>query len=1095
MPGERTMTHRLAASLVFGPALLLAALLVPATAAAAGPITSSACSTSGTVVTCDLLAKTGSVPVPGGTTSIWGFAVAPAGTASLPGPVLVARSGDSVTVNLTNQLTVTTSILFDGQPMTPDLTGVAPGATKSYTFTAGTPGTYLYEAGLLPGTQYQVAKGLYGALIVRPALSPLQANDDPASAFDDEALVILGEVDQTLNASGTPAGYDLRAYAPRYFFVNGAAYPQATPISTTSGHRLLLRYLDAGLQHHSVGLLGLRQTIVNDDGNALANPRRMVAESLAPGQGMDVVVEIPATTQPSTRYVLYDASLSLHNWTGTGVNAGIGGMLTVIDAAGAGTVGDTGPITSLVTIDPASGALSAQLTDVTPTDPTGSGVAAAEYFIDTVGAAGTGTAMAGAFPGDPITATATVAVGGLPGGNHIVYVRGRDGLGNWGAVASRPFSTVAGGPATTGATVNPASTNGTVDVLLSATADDRATGGSNIAGAEYFIDILGADGTGVPMLPSTTSAPVAALNATIPAAVVAGLPAGSHTIFIHSLDSSGSTGAWGPAATATLTVDLSGPVASAVSVNPTPNNGTLGINSTNPVVRITATLTDVSPSTVTAGELFIDSIGAPGTGSQLLPSDGAFNSAQELALGNVPLTTVVQLTNGDHTIYVRGKDSAGNWGPVASAVLSVDKLAPTTSGPTLTPPAANAQAVLVGASASDVASGNHDIVAGEFFIDSNAGNGTGTAMTPAVVAPSTTLSGTIPAATVAGLAVGTHTVTIHAKDRAGNWGPRVSVTLRIDRTPPTFSGISLAPNSIASGTASVGLTVNGASDGATGSGVAGGEFWIANSNVPNGGGTQFSGTTASIPTSSLVPGSYTVRVRIRDVAGNWSTGNQGVRTATLTVTGPVPDAIFSDGFELQTLPGTWTSASTGTTSRLNVTANAALAGAFGLQAQGNNTNYVQYNFGTAASPATAVYDARFLFRPNGNTSNGQDILSAATAGNFNTRLFRVRYRLNAGTPQVQIQLGTGNANLAWAPINGGTATNTIEVVWRAAGSGGPDAGTLRLYVNSAQVQSLTTSSTGTVGAVRLGSVTSGGNSTLEYFDGFASKRSGTPFPP
>ena len=77
----------------------------------------------------------------------------------------------------------------------------------------------------------------------------------------------------------------------------------------------------------------------------------------------------------------------------------------------------------------------------------------------------------------------------------------------------------------------------------------------------------------------------------------------------------------------------------------------------------------------------------------------------------------------------------------------------------------------MGASASDVASGNHDIVAGEFFIDSDAGNGTGSAMTLAVVAPSTTLVGTIPAATVAGLAVGTHTVTIHARDRRRQLGP------------------------------------------------------------------------------------------------------------------------------------------------------------------------------------------------------------------------------------------------------------------------------------------------------------------------------------
>ena len=34
--------------------------------------------------------------------------------------------------------------------MVPDLTGVAAGGTTTYTFTATPPGTYLYEAGLLP---------------------------------------------------------------------------------------------------------------------------------------------------------------------------------------------------------------------------------------------------------------------------------------------------------------------------------------------------------------------------------------------------------------------------------------------------------------------------------------------------------------------------------------------------------------------------------------------------------------------------------------------------------------------------------------------------------------------------------------------------------------------------------------------------------------------------------------------------------------------------------------------------------------------------------------------------------------------------------
>jgi hypothetical protein len=91
--------------------------------------------------------------------------------------------------------------------------------------------------------------------------------------------------------------------------------------------------------------------------------------------------------------------------------------------------------------------------------------------------------------------------------------------------------------------------------------------------------------------------------------------------------------------------------------------------------------------------------------------------------------------------------------------------------------------------------------------------------------------------------------------------------------------------------------VNGVSDGAGGSGVAGGEWWFGSSNITAGTGTAFSGTSGiSIPTNALVAGSYTARVRIRDVAGNWSTGTNGVRTASLTVTAPVlpqPSLYFS----------------------------------------------------------------------------------------------------------------------------------------------------------------------------------------------------------
>jgi hypothetical protein len=456
------------------------------------------------------------------------------------------------------------------------------------------------------------------------------------------------------------------------------------------------------------------------------------------------------------------------------------------------------------------------------------------------------------------------------------------------------------------------------------------------------------------------------------------------------------------------------------------------------------------------------------------------------------------LAQGTHVVSVRSQDSFGNWGAAVTINLVVtDTGLPTTSSVSASPSSNNGStpfntsvpAVRVFASFSDVASGNSNIAAAEGFIDTVGATGTGfvfIATDGVFNNPAETGYSDVPLPVINALSNGNHTIYVHAKDAAGNWGANSTLTYLIDRTAPTFTSISLAPNPTL-GATTVTLTVNGAADplvSGLASGVAGGEYWI---NPPTttapapGSGTQFSGLTASIPVGSLVPGTYTVSARIRDAAGNWSTGANGIRSATMTV---VPDAIFSNGFETATgsaRPWGWSSASTNTASRLNVTTTAVLVGARGLQAQGNNTNYVQYNFGTAAQPATATFDARFYFNPNGNTGTNQDIFVArTTSGNT---VFRVRYRMNAGQSQVQVQVGTGTGNTSWANITN-SASNRIEVVWQSGS-------TLQLYVNGTLQQTLT-ANTNSVGQVRLGSVTSGGNSTLEYFDAFSSKRSVSP---
>jgi len=287
-------------------------------------------------VTFDLCAKAGTVSMPDGAViPIWGYALKPSGVpcsaasvvAQLPGPVLDVNVGDQVTVNLYNALNENTSLLFIGQSVAPDLVGVAPGGSVSYTFTASQPGTYLYESGVDP--ERQVLMGLYGAMIVRPTMAG-RAYNDPGSAYNVEALLVLSEIDPALNAN--PAGFNLVNYAPKYWLINGRAYPQTVNISVSSGQRLLLRYLNAGSIHHTMSLLGLYQRVIARDAFALPYPYHVVAETIPSGQTLDAIVTVPSVPV-GTRYPLYNRQLHLTN-----VAAFPGGMMTFIQVTATGPV-------------------------------------------------------------------------------------------------------------------------------------------------------------------------------------------------------------------------------------------------------------------------------------------------------------------------------------------------------------------------------------------------------------------------------------------------------------------------------------------------------------------------------------------------------------------------------------------------------------------------------------------------------------------------------------------------------------------------------------------------------------------------------------
>ncbi len=292
------------------------------------------CSTP-TVPPVDLWAKSGNATLFGATSvPIYGYATAPGDPASLPNPVLDFTVGNCVQITLHNvDVPTNTSLLFQGQEMIPDITGVPAGGDTTYTFTVDNPGTYLYEAGLTPGGQYQVAMGMYGALIVRAATAGQAYDDlDGRSAYDQENILVLSEVDTALNTSGSPQNFDMRNYSPQYFLINGKASPDTATLVGNQGESVLMRYVNAGIQAHSMSTLGVSQTIIAQDGNLYNFSHQVVAETIATGQTLDTIVSIPGSASVGDQFALYDANMLLHNNSA----ANFGGMLALL-TVGTGT--------------------------------------------------------------------------------------------------------------------------------------------------------------------------------------------------------------------------------------------------------------------------------------------------------------------------------------------------------------------------------------------------------------------------------------------------------------------------------------------------------------------------------------------------------------------------------------------------------------------------------------------------------------------------------------------------------------------------------------------------------------------------------------
>jgi hypothetical protein len=169
--------------------------------------------------------------------------------------------------------------------------------------------------------------------------------------------MLYSEIDPALHAAVANATYgsggptSTLGYRPRFFLINGKAFPDASLdplVAVPAGQNLLLRFVNAGLMTHVPTIAGQYWRVVAEDGNpvpVLGNPRQQYSAFLAPGKTLDVLLnpDNPNSTG-SVRYAIFDS-----RYYDTNDGAPGGGMfarLEVGPAAAAAPVFDSAPVTS-----------------------------------------------------------------------------------------------------------------------------------------------------------------------------------------------------------------------------------------------------------------------------------------------------------------------------------------------------------------------------------------------------------------------------------------------------------------------------------------------------------------------------------------------------------------------------------------------------------------------------------------------------------------------------------------------------------------------------------------------------------------------------
>ncbi|MGH7459913.1 MAG: multicopper oxidase family protein [Longimicrobiales bacterium] len=225
----------------------------------------------------------------------------------IPGPTLEVREGDRVIIHFRNELAEETTVHWhglhipwsaDGSPFHP----IAPGQQVDFDFRIppGTAGTYWYHPHPHHHTRDQVAKGLYGAIIVRAADDPLRALPEKLLILGDNRFLDDGSVDLPERRSFQGRIDFENGREGNVLFVNGQVMPELT---IRSGEVQRWRVINASAARvYKLAIPGHTFLHVGSDGGLFEKPVETPEVLIANSERVELIVR--GTGPPGSRAVL-----------------------------------------------------------------------------------------------------------------------------------------------------------------------------------------------------------------------------------------------------------------------------------------------------------------------------------------------------------------------------------------------------------------------------------------------------------------------------------------------------------------------------------------------------------------------------------------------------------------------------------------------------------------------------------------------------------------------------------------------------------------------------------------------------------------------